>query len=197
MSQGSSSRLSRRDFVKSSGSAALAAAAGLGLPTSPTAFAQDGSRFNILMIVTDQEQYFRPGDLPDGFRLPGQEKLASTGRRMFENHQVASCVCTPSRAVMYTGQHIQNNGMFDNTNFPGRTICRRISPPSATCCATWATTRPTRANGTSPTSSKRPISCMQPTRAPQCGNGRIRLFRLLRYRRHDRPYPRRLSSMTA
>jgi arylsulfatase len=69
------------------------------------------------MIVTDQEQYFRPGDLPDGYRLPGQEKLASQGV-VFENHQVASCVCTPSRAVLYTGQHIQNNGMFDNTNFP-------------------------------------------------------------------------------
>ncbi len=27
-------------------------------------------------------------------------------------------MCTPSRAVIYTGQHIQNNGMFDNTNFP-------------------------------------------------------------------------------
>jgi arylsulfatase len=69
------------------------------------------------MIVTDQEQYFRPGDLSDGYRLPGQEKLASQGV-VFENHQVASCVCTPSRAVLYTGQHIQNNGMFDNTNFP-------------------------------------------------------------------------------
>ena len=46
-----------------------------------------------------------------------QEKLASKGV-VFENHQVASCVCTPSRAVLYTGQHIQKNRMFDNTNFP-------------------------------------------------------------------------------
>jgi arylsulfatase len=52
-----------------------------------------------------------------GFRLPGHERLAKKGV-VFENHQVASCVCTPSRAVIYTGQHIQNNGMFDNTNFP-------------------------------------------------------------------------------
>jgi arylsulfatase len=117
MSQGRISKLSRREFVKSTGSAALAAATGLGLPSTPNAQAQDGGRSNILMIVTDQEQYFRPGDLPDGYRLPGQEKLASRGV-VFENHQVASCVCTPSRAVLYTGQHIQNNGMFDNTNFP-------------------------------------------------------------------------------
>jgi arylsulfatase len=93
------------------------AAASLGLPSSPNAFAQDDSRFNILIIVTDQEQYLRPSDLPDGYRLPGQEKLASRGV-VFENHQIASCVCTPSRAVLYTGQHIQKNGMFDNTNFP-------------------------------------------------------------------------------
>ena len=52
-------------------------------------------------------------------------KLESQGA-VFENHQVASCVCTsarlhactPARSVIYTGQHIQNNGMFDNTNFP-------------------------------------------------------------------------------
>ena len=117
MKENKSPGFSRRDFVKSTGSAALAAAAGLGLPGSPNALAQGDGRYNILMIVTDQERYFTSADLPDGYRLPGQEKLASRGV-VFENHQVASCVCTPSRAVIYTGQHIQNNGMFDNTNFP-------------------------------------------------------------------------------
>ncbi len=58
-----------------------------------------------------------PDRLPTGYQLPGHEKLASRGV-VFENHQIASCVCTPSRSVIYTGQHIQNNGMFDNTNFP-------------------------------------------------------------------------------
>ena len=117
MAQKSITGVSRRDFVKTTGSAALAAAAGLSLPGSQNARAQDGGRYNILMIVTDQERYLTPADLPDGYRLPGQEKLASRGV-VFENHQVASCVCTPSRAVIYTGTHIQNNGMFDNTNFP-------------------------------------------------------------------------------
>ena len=37
---------------------------------------------------------------------------------MFENHQINSCVCTSSRSVLYTGQHIQQTKMFDNTNFP-------------------------------------------------------------------------------
>ncbi len=73
--------------------------------------------YNILFILTDQERYFAPGELPTGYSLPGHERLTKSGV-VFENHQIGSCVCTPSRAVIYTGQHIQNNGMFDNTNFP-------------------------------------------------------------------------------
>ena len=111
------SGISRRDFIKNTGSAAVAAAAALGLPGAGAALAQDRRRYNILLIVTDQERYLRPGEQPSGYRLPGHEKLAARGV-VFENHQIASCVCTPSRAVLYTGQHIQNNGMFDNTNFP-------------------------------------------------------------------------------
>jgi arylsulfatase len=36
----------------------------------------------------------------------------------FVNHRINSCVCTSSRSVLYTGQHIQHTGMFDNSNFP-------------------------------------------------------------------------------
>ena len=82
-----------------------------------TANAADSDRYNILLILTDQERYMPPSTLPSGYKLPGHEKLASRGI-IFENHQIASCVCTPSRAVIYTGQHIQHNRMFDNTNFP-------------------------------------------------------------------------------
>jgi arylsulfatase A-like enzyme len=110
------SGISRREFIKNTGSAAVAAAA-LGLPGAEAVLAQDRRRYNILMIVTDQERHLRPGEQPSGYRLPGHEKLAARGV-VFENHQIASCVCTPSRAVLYTGQHIQKNGMFDNTNFP-------------------------------------------------------------------------------
>jgi arylsulfatase len=111
------SRISRREFIKNTGSAAVAAAAALSLPGAGAALAQGRRRYNILMIVTDQERYLSPAEQPSGYRLPGQEKLAAGGV-VFENHQIASCVCTPSRAVLYTGQHIQKNGMFDNTNFP-------------------------------------------------------------------------------
>ncbi|MCP5067404.1 MAG: sulfatase-like hydrolase/transferase, partial [bacterium] len=111
------SGISRREFIKTTGSAAVAAAAAWGLPGAGAALAKEHRRYNILMIVTDQERQLRPDEFPSGYRLPGHEKLAARGV-VFENHQIGSCVCTPSRAVLYTGQHIQNNGMFDNTNFP-------------------------------------------------------------------------------
>ncbi len=108
-------RTSRRTFIKGAGSALVSMAAGLSLPQ--VTFAKGKKRYNILMIVTDQERHLMPSQLPAGYRLPGHEKLASRGI-VFENHQIASCVCTSSRAVVYTGLHIQNNKMFDNTNFP-------------------------------------------------------------------------------
>ena len=109
-------QVSRRDFVKGAGSAAIAVGAGLGLQGLQPARAQGNQKYNILMILTDQERHMTAAQMPSGYRLPAHEKLASRGV-VFENHQVASCVCTPSRSVIYTGQHIQNNGMFDNTNF--------------------------------------------------------------------------------
>lgn len=115
---------SRRDFIKTASLAALGPVVGGSVahaseqPETKKRIKKDsGGPYNILMIVTDQERYMSPGELPQGYRLPGRERLAKEGV-VFENHQIASCVCTPSRAVLYTGQHIQKNGMFDNTNFP-------------------------------------------------------------------------------
>ncbi len=118
----SDKQISRRDFLKTSGAAALALTAGPALSTAQAASKQAATTtgkgpLNIFMIMTDQERLLRPDELPIGYRLPGHEKLMSRGVS-FDNHQIGSCVCTPSRAVVYTGQHIQNNGMFDNTNFP-------------------------------------------------------------------------------
>ena len=70
---------------------------------------------NIVFILTDQERYFP--ELPTGFDLPGRSRLQELGVT-FTNHQITSCVCTPSRSTIYTGQHIQRTGVFDNVNFP-------------------------------------------------------------------------------
>lgn len=78
---------------------------------------EQGAPYNIVFILTDQERYFRPGELPTGYTLPARERLAKRGV-VFENHRINSCVCTSSRSVIYTGRHIQQTRMFDNTNFP-------------------------------------------------------------------------------
>jgi arylsulfatase len=83
----------------------------------PQAASGGNPPFNILFILTDQERLFRPGELPADFSLPAHERLTKQGTT-FVNHTINSCVCTPSRSVVYTGQHIQHTRMFDNTNFP-------------------------------------------------------------------------------
>jgi arylsulfatase len=118
----------RRNVLKTIASGAVAASTGPGLfgsdaasaagaAASPTAPRAAAGPYNILFILTDQERFFRPGELPNDYRLPAHERLAKKGI-VFENHQINSCVCTPSRSVLYTGRHIQHTKLFDNTNFP-------------------------------------------------------------------------------
>jgi arylsulfatase len=116
---------SRRDFLRNAGLGALsislappavAATAATAAPPRPAGGAPGGP-YNILFFLVDQERRFRPGELPVGFSLPARERLARQGTT-FVNHRINSCVCTPSRSVIYTGQHIQHTKMFDNTNFP-------------------------------------------------------------------------------
>ena len=102
--------LSRRHFLTTAAGAAA-------LPWVGAAAAPPPGSPNILFLLVDQERFFRPGELPAGYDLPGQRRLAQRGTT-FVNHRIGSCVCTPSRSVIYTGQHIQHTKMFDNTNFP-------------------------------------------------------------------------------
>jgi arylsulfatase A-like enzyme len=116
-------KLGRRDLLKSIGviacavgTSSTAAVPESGAPARPRGQPRGGP-YNILLILTDQERHFRPGELPRDYRLPAHERLAKRGT-VFENHRINSCVCTPSRSVVYTGRHIQQTRMFDNTNFP-------------------------------------------------------------------------------
>jgi len=106
---------SRRDFLRVAGLGAVAL--GLGPSAVREAQAAAAGPYNILFILTDQERYFRPGELPADYSLPAHQRLMKRGTT-FLNHRINSCVCTPSRSVLYTGQHIQHTRMFDNTNFP-------------------------------------------------------------------------------
>jgi arylsulfatase A-like enzyme len=116
----------RRNLLKVAATGVASATIGISLPagaatagrdTAPAQPRKEPGAYNILFILTDQERYFRKGELPEGYRLPGHERLARKGV-VFENHRINTCVCTPSRSVLYTGRHIQQTRMFDNTNFP-------------------------------------------------------------------------------
>lgn len=121
--------LSRRTLLQAAGATTLALGTGasiLGGGSSLAAAAQtdsgptsasSGKRYNILFILTDQEHHFHPGELPSGYSLPGRERLSREGVT-FVNHQIASCVCTSSRSVIYTGRQMPNTGLFDNMGFP-------------------------------------------------------------------------------
>lgn len=107
--------LSRRSFLQGSVAATLATGMALDGQGAGAADAPAGGRgpYNILLIVSDQERYFEKWPFP----VPGRERLTAMGVT-FTNHQIAANVCSPSRSVMYTGQHIQHTGVFDNVNAP-------------------------------------------------------------------------------
>lgn len=123
------SSVSRRNFLRITGLGVAALGLGISESAASKAFAsgdpagsvsgeaRGSGPYNILFILTDQERFFQPGELPAGFSLPAHERLMKRGTT-FLNHRINSCVCTPSRSVLYTGQHIQHTKMFDNTNFP-------------------------------------------------------------------------------
>ena len=119
--------LTRRQFLDASAAGAIGLSmASVGRPGvaaepsvkgSGQAKAPGGGPYNILFILTDQERYFDPSQLPPGYALPGRERLRRRGVT-FTNHQINSAVCTSSRSVIYTGQHIQHTKLFDNLDFP-------------------------------------------------------------------------------
>ena len=118
--------MSRRDFLESAGFTSLAVGSGaLSSVSVPVAAAQGDAKatdqltddtYNILFILTDQESYLRPEQYPAGYSLPGRRRLQERGLT-FTNHQICSAVCSSSRSVIYTGQHIQHTKVFDNLNF--------------------------------------------------------------------------------
>ncbi len=123
-----SQNISRREFLESTGLASVALGTGVlsgALPTTGAAAqsvtsqvgAAKGGPYNILFILTDQERYFDPSTLPPDYLLPGRERLQREGVS-FTNHQITTSVCSSSRSVIYTGQHIQHTGVFDNLGFP-------------------------------------------------------------------------------
>jgi len=74
----------------------------------------DGN-YNILFVTTDQEHYFQ--EYPEGTEYEARKLLEELGTT-FEKHYACSNMSTSSRSVMYTGTHITDTEMIDNTDFP-------------------------------------------------------------------------------
>jgi hypothetical protein len=124
--------LTRRDFLKSVGAVAAAGtvtsvagntSVSASVSSSPTLTpAANPGGFNILMILVDQERFNL--NFPSQVELPNHERLRAQGLT-FTNYYITTGMCTPSRSVIYTGQHVPHTGMADNTDYP---YIRDLSP---------------------------------------------------------------------
>ena len=85
---------------------------------------------NILMIMTDQQQYATAGPAAPG-RSPALERLAAEGM-WFRRAYTATTPCSPARASIVTGLYPHAHGMLNNCHVP-YAIAREIRPE----CDTW------------------------------------------------------------
>ncbi len=109
-------KITRKDFIKKSGAglgtllfpAALAGSRSVGAAERPPS---DSDRPNILFITLDQLRSLP--DIPQKLPLLALRGLLRESRS-FSDYYVHQAPCGPSRATIYTGQHIQKTGMYTN-----------------------------------------------------------------------------------
>ncbi|MEM0929279.1 MAG: sulfatase-like hydrolase/transferase [Pseudomonadota bacterium] len=70
---------------------------------------------NLLILMVDQERSW--DTLPPRLDIPHHRSLADRGTS-FTAMNVTAPLCTPSRSVFWTGQHVQHTHVQDNTNVP-------------------------------------------------------------------------------
>ncbi|MFW6187046.1 MAG: sulfatase-like hydrolase/transferase [Actinomycetota bacterium] len=86
-------------------------------------------RPNILVLCMDQWDVHM--DLPPGVELPAIQRLVGAGVSL-ANQYCTVPQCTPSRAIMWTGQHAKNVGLWDNTNFAWTDVLDEAVPTVGT-----------------------------------------------------------------
>ncbi|MCV7178921.1 sulfatase-like hydrolase/transferase [Mycolicibacterium sphagni] len=127
-----SARVSRRNLLGGAGLLGLGAAAGAAAatavrgsdiakhqqspsldvtgPASPATARQTNRPLNVILVIRDQTRFDIPAAA--GYNTPALDRLAQQGIT-FRNHYIASAMCTPSRAALYSGHPPQVNGVFD------------------------------------------------------------------------------------
>lgn len=99
----------RREFMKSAGTAALSAA------MAPAALAEaQRKRWNILFLMTDQQQAWTV-DPKSPCLTPNLNRLGERSMRFTRMHTV-NAICSPTRATLYTGLLPSVHGMVDCTH---------------------------------------------------------------------------------
>ena len=80
---------------------------------------------NVILVLRDQMRH----DLPAaaGYNTPALDRLAQQGIS-FRNHYIASAMCTPSRAALFSGTPPQVNGLFDQAEMSYSTSLRKDRP---------------------------------------------------------------------
>lgn len=105
-------KITRRDFSKGVAATAagitIASAADMGQAQQ---MATSSKHKNVLVIMMDQERAW--ATLPKGLNLPVRQKFAAQSVS-FEEYNIATLSCAPSRSVIYTGQHVQQTTIFTN-----------------------------------------------------------------------------------
>ncbi len=106
--------LSRRRFLgNASTMAAASAITSTSMAGAPKVIKK--KRPNVLFIMSDQERNFTT--LPKDLDLPAHEYLLKHGVG-FENYYVNTSPCSPSRSVIYSGQHTMKTGVVSNLHAP-------------------------------------------------------------------------------
>jgi arylsulfatase A-like enzyme len=81
----------------------------------PAAASVGAPPYNIVFVIVDQRAHrlLAGGD----YTLPAMDAIARHGVT-FQNHYIASAMCSPSRAALLTGQPPQVNGVIDQMEYP-------------------------------------------------------------------------------
>ncbi|MBZ6379590.1 MULTISPECIES: sulfatase-like hydrolase/transferase [Pacificimonas] len=100
--------------------------AAIGMGTSASGGSR-GKPYNILMIITDQEQSM--ASFPEGLleKLPGHRRLLELGTNI-ANYHVHTTPCSPSRSTIFSGHHTQRTGLFLNSDTPPNPIAAHTMP---------------------------------------------------------------------
>ena len=108
-------KISRRSFIKqTTATVALAGMSSILVTQQAPAYLKT-KNYNVLLILNDQERAWPY--IPKSVDLPARRYLESIST-YFNRSYTSTPICSPARSSVYTGQHVQFTGVWDNTVTP-------------------------------------------------------------------------------